>query len=125
MHTPDYGRALSDLLELDDTIKATIAKVTTLGELSNTLIIVTADHGHGLGVFGSVDAKYLSSKTSDREKGNTIGIYANSGLSQYTITNTSVSYNTEVNFPVNWDPRYTLAQGLGANPDPRENYHIQ
>ena len=52
MHTPDYGRALSDLLELDDTIKATIAKVTTLGELSNTLIIVTADHGHGFDVFG-------------------------------------------------------------------------
>jgi hypothetical protein len=100
----------------------TIAKLTALGELNNTLIIVTADHGHGFDVFGSADTKYLSSKTSDREKRNAIGLYTNSGLSQYTVTNASVSYNTGVNFPVNWDPRYTLAQGLGANPDHRENY---
>ncbi|KAE8445569.1 hypothetical protein EG329_013333 [Mollisiaceae sp. DMI_Dod_QoI] len=124
MHTLDYDRALGDLLELDDTITATIAKLTALGELNNTLIIVTADHGHGFDVFGSADTKYLSSKTNDREKRNAIGVYANSGLSQYTVTNASISYNTGVNFPVNWDPRYTLAQGLGANPDHRENYRV-
>jgi alkaline phosphatase len=52
MHTLDYDRALGDLLELDDTIKATIAKLTALDELNNTLITVTADHGHGFDVFG-------------------------------------------------------------------------
>ena len=31
MHTLDYDRALGDLLELDDTINATIAKLTALG----------------------------------------------------------------------------------------------
>jgi alkaline phosphatase len=124
MHTLDYDRALGDLLELDDTIKATIGKLTALGELNNTLIIVTADHGHGFDVFGSADTKYLSSKTNDREKRNAIGVYTNSGLSQYTVTNASISYNTGVNFPVNWDPRYTLAQGFGANPDHRENYRV-
>jgi alkaline phosphatase len=81
MHTLDYDHALGDLLELDDTIKATIAKLTALGELNNTLIIVTADHGHGFDVFGSADTKYLSSKTSDRERRNAISIYTNSGLS--------------------------------------------
>ena len=91
MHALDYERALGDLLELDDTIKATIAKLTALGELNNTLIIVTADHGHGFDVFGSADTKYLSSKTNDREKRNAIGVYTKSGLSQYTVTNTSIS----------------------------------
>lgn len=124
MHTLDYDRALGDLLELDDTINATIAKLTALGELNNTLIIVTADHGHGFDVFGSADTKYLSAQQSDRAKRNAIGVYTNSGLSQYTVPNGSVSYNTGVNFPVNWDPRYTLAQGFGANPDHRENYRV-
>jgi len=124
MHTLDYDRALGDLLELDDTVKATIEKLKAMGELNNTLIIVTADHGHGFDVFGSADTKYLSSKTNDREKRNAIGVYTNSGLSQYTVTNASISYNTGVNFPVNWDPRYTLAQGVGAMPDHRENYKV-
>jgi alkaline phosphatase len=32
MHTLDYERALGDLLELDDTVKVTIAKLAALGE---------------------------------------------------------------------------------------------
>jgi alkaline phosphatase len=124
MHTLDYDRALGDLLELDDTVKATIEKLRDMGELNNTLIIVTADHGHGFDVFGSADTTYLSSQTNDRAKRNAIGVYTNSGLSQYTVTNASISYNTGVNFPVNWDPRYTLAQGVGAMPDHRENYKV-
>lgn len=124
MHTLDYDRALGDLLELDDTITATIAKLKDLGELNNTLIIVTADHGHGFDVFGSADTQYLSSQGNDRDKRNAIGVYRDSGLSQYTVTNASISYNTGVNFPVNWDPRYTLAQGVGAMPDHRENYRV-
>lgn len=124
MHTLDYDRALGDLLELDDTIKATIQKLTDLGVLNNTLIVVTADHGHGFDVFGSADTKYLSSKTNDREKRNAIGVYQNSGLSQYTMTNASISYNTGVNFPVNWEPRYAIAAGMAATPDHRENYKV-
>jgi alkaline phosphatase len=101
MHTLDYDRALGDLLELDDTVKATIEKLKAMGELNQTLIIVTGYHGHRFDVFGSADTKYLSSKTNDREKRNAIGVYENSGLSQYTVTNASISYNTGVNFPVN------------------------
>jgi alkaline phosphatase len=43
MHTLDYDRALGDLLELDDTVKATIEKLKVMRELNQTLIIVTAD----------------------------------------------------------------------------------
>lgn len=124
MHALDYDRALGDLLELDDTVQATIAKLKALGELDNTLIVVTADHGHGFDVFGNADTKYLSAHDDDRKKRDAVGTYANSGLSQYTVEVPGVSYNTGANFPVNWDPRYVIAAGLGANPDHRENYRV-
>lgn len=54
MHLLDYDRALGELLELDDTVKATIEHLKEMGELENTLIVVTADHGHGFDVFGNV-----------------------------------------------------------------------
>lgn len=125
MHALDYDRALGDLLELDDTITATIAKLKELGEFENTLIIVTADHGHGFDVFGSADTEYLTSKTTNREKRNAVGTYEKSGLSQYQVAAEGVSYNTGVNFPVNWSPRYTLAQGFGGMPDHREDYKVR
>lgn len=83
MHTLDYDRALGDLLELDDTVKATIAKLKQLGNQKETLVLVTADHGHGYDVAGSVDTKYLNAQETDRIKRNAIGTYRESGLSQY------------------------------------------
>lgn len=49
MHSLDYDRALGDLLELDDTVRATIEKLKSLRILDDTLIVVSADHGHGFG----------------------------------------------------------------------------
>lgn len=51
MHSLDYDRALGDLLELDDTVRATIEKLRSLKILEDTLIVVSADHGHGFGKF--------------------------------------------------------------------------
>ncbi|KAI1358896.1 alkaline phosphatase [Xylaria arbuscula] len=124
MHTLDYDRALGDLLELDDTVRATIAHLKTLGELENTQIIVTADHGHGFDVYGGVDTEYLSAQSTNRAKRRAVGTYQNSGLSHYTSPSSGVSYGTGAHFPLNWDPRYTLAQGFGAMPDHRENYRV-
>ena len=129
MHTLDYDRALGELLELDDTVKASIAHLNATGQLEDTLIIVTADHGHGFDVMGSVDTKYLNAQTTDRKKRDAVGTYQNSGLSQYTIANTSAPdghlvYTDGVYFPTNWDPRYTLFSALGADPDRRENYQV-
>lgn len=122
MHTLDYDRALGELLELDDTIKASISHLEDLGILNETLIVVTADHGHGFDVFGSADTKYLNAQTDDRSKRNAIGTYQNSGESQYV--NTGNLHYVDSFFPSNWDPRYSLAQGVGANPDHRENYQV-
>lgn len=138
MHTLDYDRALGELLELDDTVKATIAKLKSIGQLNNTLVLVTADHGHGFDVMGSVDTKYLAAQTTDRSKRGAIGTYFNAGLSQYTNpnsetgpmsnttshNNTSVSFTNGTFFPANWDPRYSLFSGIGADPDRRENYEV-
>ncbi|KAK0286323.1 hypothetical protein LTR91_012462 [Friedmanniomyces endolithicus] len=122
MHTLDYDRALGELLELDDTVKASIAHLTSLGVLNETLIVITADHGHGFDVFGNADTQYLNAQKDDRSKRNAIGTYQNSGESQYI--NTGNLRYTDSFFPSNWDPRYTLAQGLGAHPDERENYQV-
>lgn len=124
MHTLDYDRALGDLLELDDTVRATVEHLKEIGELESTLIIVTADHGHGFDVFGGVDTKYLAEQDEDRDKRRAVGVYQNSGLSQYTVEQPGISYNTGPNFPVNWDPRYAIAAGMGANPDHRESYRV-
>ncbi|TKA51403.1 hypothetical protein B0A49_10191, partial [Cryomyces minteri] len=123
MHVLDYDRALGELLELDDTIKATVAKLKAMGTFNETLIVVTADHGHGFDVMGSVDTQYLNAQKTDRKKRDAIGTYQNSGLSQYQLTG-NLSYSEGVHFPSNWDPRYTLFDGLSANPDHRENYQV-
>ena len=86
MHTLDYDRALGELLELDDTIRASIEHLKTIHALNETLIIVTADHGHGFDVMGSVDTKYLNAQTTDRKKRDAVGTYFNAGQSQYQLT---------------------------------------
>lgn len=125
MHALDYDRALGDLLELDDTIRATIEKLTSLSTLEDTQIIVTADHGHGFDVMGNVDTKYLNAQEDNREKRNAIGTYEKSGMSQYINGNDSgISYSEGPHFPTNWDPRYTLYSGVAAFPDHREDYQV-
>lgn len=74
---------------------------------------------------GSVDTKYMDAQRTDREKRNAIGTYFNSGLSQYVVqTNASIRYTEGAHFPANWDPRYTLYQGVAAFPDHREDYRV-
>ncbi|CAG8904774.1 unnamed protein product [Penicillium egyptiacum] len=125
MHTLDYDRALGELLELDDTVRATIQKLEELGQLEDTLIVVTADHGHGFDVTGSVDTEYMEAQTDDRSKRNAVGYYENSGLSQYTVAGSNaLKYSEGVHFPAQWDPRYTLHSGTVAFPDHREDYRV-
>ncbi|KYK56787.1 protein tyrosine phosphatase [Drechmeria coniospora] len=124
MHALDYDRALGDLLELDDTVRATVKKLEELDALKDTLIVVTADHGHGFDVWGAADTDYLSHQDDERAKRRAIGVYDRSGLSQYTQRAKGVEYGTGTNFPVNWEPRYAIAGGVGAAPDRREDYKV-
>ncbi|KAL2376317.1 hypothetical protein RJZ90_007587, partial [Blastomyces dermatitidis] len=125
MHSLDYDRALGELLELDDTVRATVEKLHRMKKLHQTLILVTADHGHGFDVMGTVDTEYLNAQDTDRAKRDAVGIYEASGLSQYTVqTEGSFHYNGGAHFPAQWDPRYSLFAGVSANPDRRENYQV-
>ncbi|USW50029.1 Putative alkaline phosphatase, alkaline-phosphatase-like, core domain superfamily [Septoria linicola] len=122
MHVLDYDRALAELLELDDTVKHSIEHLKEIDAYKDTLIVVTADHGHGFDVFGNVDTQYFNEQTDDRDKRSAIGVYERSGLSGYV--NTGDLKYADSNFPSNWEPRYTLAQGFGAFPDHRENFQV-
>lgn len=67
----------------------------------------------------------MAAQSDDRSKRNAVGVYENSGLSQYTVEPPNgVSYGTGPNFPLNWDPRYVIAAGMGASPDHREQYGV-
>ncbi|KAG5791521.1 hypothetical protein H9Q69_009426 [Fusarium xylarioides] len=125
MHALDYDRALGDLLELDDTVRATVEKLKKLKVLDETLIIVSADHGHGFDVYGSADTEYLAQQEDDRDKRRAIGTYAQSGESQYTKKAKGINYGTGANFPTNWEPRYAIAAGVAAVPDHREDYKVK
>ncbi|KJZ80512.1 hypothetical protein HIM_00362 [Hirsutella minnesotensis 3608] len=124
MHVLDYDRALGDLLELDDTVRATIDKLKALNILNETLVIVTADHGHGFDVWGSADTKYIAQHDDERTKRNAVGVYEKSGLSHYTEKVPGLDYGTGHTFPLNWEPRYAIAAGPGASPDRREDYRV-
>ncbi|KAB8346006.1 hypothetical protein FH972_023058 [Carpinus fangiana] len=131
MHVLDYERALGELLELDDTVKAAMQYLEKTGQADDTLVIVTADHGHGFDVAGSVDTKYFDAQSGDRKKRGAVGIYQESGLSQYTVADPSrgadanLVYSSGANFPANWDPRYTLSQGVMQFPDHKEDYRVK
>ncbi|RDA85076.1 hypothetical protein CP532_3122 [Ophiocordyceps camponoti-leonardi (nom. inval.)] len=125
MHNLDYDRALGDLLELDDTVRGTIDKLGKMGILDETLVIVTADHGHGFDVWGSADTKYLEAQQDDRAKRNAIGVYDRSGQAQYSAgQGPNNKYGANSYFPSTWEPRYAIAAGVGAAPDHRENFRV-
>ncbi|PFH53016.1 hypothetical protein AMATHDRAFT_138775 [Amanita thiersii Skay4041] len=131
MHFLDYDRALGDLLELDDTVRATIEHLKRSGQYENTLIVVTADHGHGFDVFGGADTEYIAAQSDDRKKRYGVGVYDNSGLSGYQVAAGSLPTNNTIvigpqgpGFPVQWQPRYALAAGTVASTDRREGYKV-
>ncbi|GAA5829576.1 hypothetical protein JCM5353_006791 [Sporobolomyces roseus] len=129
MHVADMERAMGELLEFDNTIKTVLAHLKKLGIDEDTLVVATADHGHGFDVFGSADTAYMSMQESNAGKRRAIGTYAESGLSGYQVQrdqnpqNTSIQA-TEDGFPATWDPRYTAAWGLAATVDKYNDFRV-
>ncbi|GAA5859147.1 hypothetical protein JCM1840_003774 [Sporobolomyces johnsonii] len=131
MHVGDMERAISELLELDNTVKTVLAHLEKIGHKEDTLVVVTADHGHGFDVFGSADTAYLQAQTDNDKKRQAVGTYLSSGLSGYQAEEGMSPQNQTVvfskdgpGFPVNWSPRYTAAWGFAADVDRYENYEV-
>ncbi|KAF9168125.1 hypothetical protein DFQ26_001301 [Actinomortierella ambigua] len=122
MHPLDYDRGLADLLELDSTIGKTKAWLKRMKLDKDTLIVVTADHGHSFDVYGSVDTQFFNSAADDSdaadlEKRNSIGTYENSGWPSYEDKDGD-------GFPDKWDVRFTLAAGTAGAPTHHESFQV-
>ncbi|MDX1992526.1 MAG: alkaline phosphatase [bacterium] len=85
IHPLDQERALSDLIELDQAIAA--AREWVAENAPDTLIVVTADHGHGYEVYGTVDVEEFNAAEDDTARINAIGIYNGAGYPDYPDAN--------------------------------------
>jgi alkaline phosphatase len=118
MHTFDYHRSLTELIELDNAVKYAVewAKKND----PNTLIVVTADHGHGFDVYGTVDTELFNKAPKDdryEAKRQAIGITEWAGFPDYEDKDGD-------GFPDKFDVRTVFAAGTNNNPDIFENYQV-
>ena len=78
MHALDQERALADLIEFDQAIAA--AQEWVAANAPETLIVVTADHGHGYDVYGTVDVAAFNAATDDLGRREAIRSYEAAGF---------------------------------------------
>ncbi|ORX99243.1 alkaline phosphatase-like protein [Basidiobolus meristosporus CBS 931.73] len=121
MHPLDFHRGLADLLELDNAVKAALEWVKKNDP--DTLVVVTADHGHGFDVYGTVDTEFFNAAPDNDESGTqiekrgAIGIYETAGWPGYKDEDGD-------GFPDNWTPRVTLAAGTVNFPNYHETFQL-
>lgn len=78
-HTLDCERAVMDTILLDKAVE--VAKEFA-GTRNDTLILVTADHSHGLSIVGTIDDNAKGKEMRDK-----IGVYADAGYPTYPQPN--------------------------------------
>lgn len=110
-HTMDMERVLWDTIEFDQTVG--LVKDYVLKH-PDTLVIVTADHGHSMTLNGTFSVKDASGKSGD-ELRELIGTYADSKFPTYVDADGD-------GFPDKPDTDWKLAIGWGNHPDYNDNY---
>ena len=109
LHDMDWHRATYDTIEFDKAIE--YARDWSLKRGDDTLIIVFADHAHGISISGTYHEK-------DGKKGaEAVRIYADSILPTFKDLDGD-------GFPENPDPDVTLAVQYANHPSYYENYHF-
>lgn len=110
LHTMDWQRAAYDAIEFDKAIE--YAQKYSKDHGDNTLIIVVADHAHGISITGTY-------KEEDGKVGReAVRVYGEAGWPTFVDANGD-------GFPDNPDPDTTLAVQFANAPDHYENYRFQ
>jgi alkaline phosphatase len=109
LHVMDWQRAAYDTIEFDQAVE--YAEKWNKEHGNNTLIIVLADHAHGISISGTYHER-------DGKKGReAVRIYQNSIYPTFQDANHD-------GFPDNPDPDVTLAVQYANHPDYYENYRF-
>ncbi len=115
MHPLDQERMIGDLIEFDNEIAAAIEWAAA--SAPETLIVVTADHGHGYEVYGTVDVDSFNAAEDDAGRRNAIQIYGDAGFPTYEDADGDF-------FPDSWDVSVTLAGVVNNHPDYTEDFQV-
>lgn len=115
LHPLDQERALSDLIEFDNAIAAAIEWAAA--NAPDTLIVVTADHGHGYEVFGTVDVETFNAAADDAGRRAAIQVYADAGFPGYADADGDT-------YPDTWDVPVVFAGQVNNHPDYTEDFQV-
>lgn len=115
LHPLDQERALSDLIEFDNAVAAAIEWAAA--NAPETLIVVTADHGHGYEVYGTVDTEVFNAATDDAGKRSAIRVYDRAGFPGYEDADGDT-------YPDTWDVPIVFAGVVNNHPDYTEDFQV-
>jgi alkaline phosphatase len=115
LHPLDQERALSELIEFDNAIAAAIEWAAE--NAPETLIVVTADHGHGYEVFGTVDTEVFNAAEDDAGRRAGIRVYADAGFPGYEDADGDT-------YPDTWDVPIVFAGQVNNHPDYTEDFQV-
>ena len=110
LHTMDWQRAAYDTIELDQAVKYVQDYSKANGD--NTLIIVVADHAHGISITGTY------SENDGKTGREAVRTYGEAGWPTFVDANND-------GYPDNPDADVTLAVQYANAPDHYENYRFQ
>jgi alkaline phosphatase len=120
-HPMDFDRAIGELIDMDNGIGFAMSYAA---KHKDTLVLTTADHAQGYEVWGTVDTLAFNAcnkpdgtdfaagaeySAAEDCKNKAIGTYQLAGFPDYVDANKD-------NFPDNWAPRFSLAQGKADHP---------
>jgi alkaline phosphatase len=107
-HSLDAERAIYDTIMLDQAVKQ--AQQWSKAHGNNTLILVTADHSHVVGVIGTVDDNAAGPETRNK-----LGVYAEAGFPNYPAPNAE-------GYPDKVDVSRRVKLAFGSFPDHYDSY---
>ncbi|MBC8160880.1 MAG: alkaline phosphatase [Roseiflexaceae bacterium] len=105
-HPMDWERGTADLIEFDQSLAVVKGFAA---QRSDTLVVVVADHGHSISVYGTYD----TTKGPGNPDG--IGTYDQARFPTYVDRDGD-------KFPDSWSPSRTLAVGFANHPEYRDDF---